>query len=188
MVPNSFKLIFINSLKDKISTMALELLFSFGFKSDQISAIMKNSFCRTYIAAILLLALPKCSTAQSDTKRLPPIEITADGKLTYNGYHAFSVGFTAPGPNAFVQCYSYLPSNFSGAIRGWVSGVLFDKMTVDGGSISMADREVDGQGGGWSAANSMCRQCRAAQLRLPSPPTAQNRAYGSWAQGYGSAV
>lgn len=103
-----------------------------------------------------------------------------------NGYHAFSVGFTAPGSNAFVQCYSYMPSNFSGAIGGWASGALFDKMTVDGGIISLAYRDVDGQGGGWSAANSLCWQCRAAQLHLSSPPTANNWAYASWAQGYGN--
>ncbi|MEI7829444.1 MAG: DUF6298 domain-containing protein [Prolixibacteraceae bacterium] len=101
------------------------------------------------------------------------------------GYHAFSVGFTSPGPNAFVQCYSYMPSNFSGAIGGWATGVLFDKMTIDGGIISLAYRDVDGQGGGWSAANSLCWQCRAAQIQLPAPPTAQNWAYASWAQGYG---
>ncbi|MBD0295822.1 MAG: pectate lyase, partial [Flavisolibacter sp.] len=77
------------------------------------------------------------------------------------GYHAFSVGFTASGPNAFVQCYSYMPTNFSGAIGGWASGVLFDKTTVDGGIISFAYRDVDEQGGGWSAANSLCWQCRA---------------------------
>jgi len=102
------------------------------------------------------------------------------------GYHAFSVGFTAPGPNAFVQCYSYMPYNFSGAIGGWATGVLFDKMTIDGGIISLAFRDVDGQGGGWSAANSLCWQCRAAQIHLPAPPTAQNWAYASWAQGYGN--
>lgn len=102
------------------------------------------------------------------------------------GYHAFSVGFTSPGPNAFVQCYSYMPSNFSGTIGGWATGVLFDKMTIDGGIISLAYRDVDGQGGGWSAANSLCWQCRAAQIHLPAPPTAQNWAYASWAQGYGN--
>lgn len=102
------------------------------------------------------------------------------------GYYAFSVGFTAPGPNAFVQCYSYMPSNFSGAVGGWANGVLFDKMTIDGGKISFAYRDVDGQGGGWSAANSLCWQCRAAQILLPKPPGAQNWAYGSWAQGYGN--
>ncbi len=101
------------------------------------------------------------------------------------GYHAFSVGYTASGPNAFVQCYSYMPYNFSGAIGGWANGVLFDKMTIDGGIISLAYRDVDGQGGGWSAANSLCWQCRAAQIHLPAPPTANNWAYASWAQGYG---
>ena len=101
-------------------------------------------------------------------------------------YHAFSVGFTAPGPNAFVQCYSYWPYNFSGAIGGWATGVLFDKVTVDGGNVSFAYRDVDGQGGGWSAANSLSWQTRAAKLYLDSPPGAQNWAYGSWAQGYGN--
>jgi len=102
------------------------------------------------------------------------------------GYHAFSVGFTAAGPNAFVQCYSYMPYNFSGTIGGWATGVLFDKMTIDGGNISLANRDVDGQGGGWSAANSLCWQCRAAQIHLPAPPGALNWAYASWAQGYGN--
>ncbi|MFC4400121.1 DUF6298 domain-containing protein [Mariniflexile soesokkakense] len=102
------------------------------------------------------------------------------------GYHAFSVGFTTPGPNAFVQCYSYMSSDFSGAIGGWSSGILFDKMTVDGGDISFDYRDVDGQGGGWSAANSFCWQGRAAKIHLSKPPEAQNWAYGSWAQGYGN--
>ncbi|MCX6333341.1 MAG: DUF6298 domain-containing protein, partial [Bacteroidia bacterium] len=102
------------------------------------------------------------------------------------GYHAFSVGFTAPGPNAFVQCYSFMPYNFSGATGGWATGILFDKFTVDGGNISFTFRDVDGQGGGWSAANSLCWQCRAAQIHLPAPPGAQNWAYASWAQGYGN--
>lgn len=102
------------------------------------------------------------------------------------GYHAFSVGFTTPGPNAFVQCYSYMPYNFSGAVGGWSNGILFDKMTVDGGNISFDFRDVDGQGGGWSAANSFSWQTRAAKIYLSKPPDAQNWAYGSWAQGYGN--
>lgn len=100
-------------------------------------------------------------------------------------WHAFSTGFSTPGPNAFVQCFSYMPYNFSGAVGGWATGILFDKMSVDGGTISFAYRDVDGQGGGWSAANSLSWQCRAAQILLPAPPGAQNWAYGSWAQGYG---
>ncbi|TDH29366.1 pectate lyase [Segetibacter sp. 3557_3] len=102
------------------------------------------------------------------------------------GYHDFSVGFTAAGPNAFVQCYAYLPHHFSGAIGGWSTGVLFDKLTIDGGNLELAYRDVDGQGGGWSTANSLSWQTRAAQLHLDAPPGAQNWAYGSWAQGYGN--
>lgn len=101
-------------------------------------------------------------------------------------YHAFSVGFTAPGPNAFVQCYSYLPYHYSGATGGWSNGVLFDKMTIDGGNIFMGYRDVDGQGGGWTTANSMCWQCKAAKIYLSRPPGEQNWAYASWAQGYGN--
>ena len=102
------------------------------------------------------------------------------------GYHDFSVGFTTPGPNAFVQCYSFMPFNFSGTVGGWATGVLFDKTTVDGGIVSFAYRDVDGQGGGWSAANSLSWQSRAAQIHVSAPPTANNWAYGSLGQGYGS--
>ncbi|WP_207532651.1 DUF6298 domain-containing protein [Desertivirga arenae] len=102
------------------------------------------------------------------------------------GYHDFSVGFSAAGPNAFVQCYSYLPFNFSGTVGGWSTGVLFDKVTVDGGNMFMDYRDVDGQGGGWTTANSLSWQARAAKLYLSNPPGAQNWAYGSWAQGYGN--
>jgi len=102
------------------------------------------------------------------------------------GYHDFSVGFTAPGLNAFVQCCSHMPIRFSGAVGGWATGVMFDKVTIDGGDISFAFRDMDGQGGGWSAANSLCWQCRAAKILLPSPPTANNWSYGSWAQPQGN--
>ena len=104
------------------------------------------------------------------------------------GYHDFSVGFTAPGPNAFVQCYSFMPTNFTGAVGGWATGVLFDKTTVDGGTVNLGYRDVDGQGGGWTAANSLSWQSRAAQINVSAPPTAQNWAYGSLGQGYGNGI
>ena len=104
------------------------------------------------------------------------------------GYHDFSVGFTAPGPNAFVQCYSFMPANFTGVVGGWATGVLFDKTTVDGGTVNLGYRDVDGQGGGWTAANSLSWQSRAAQINISAPPTAQNWAYGSLGQGYGNGI
>ena len=98
------------------------------------------------------------------------------------GYHDFAVGFCAPGPNAFVQCQAYLPYSFSGAIDSWASGVLFDIVNIDGQALRFSNRGQDGQGAGWSAANSVFWQCTAAIMESDRPPTAQNWAFGSWAQ------
>ncbi|ANH83689.1 pectate lyase [Niabella ginsenosidivorans] len=99
-----------------------------------------------------------------------------------NGYHDFSVGHTAAGPNAFVQCYSERPYNFSGTIDKWASGVLLDVVVVDGNAIRFGNRGQDGQGAGWSAANSLLWNCSAARIDCYKPPTAQNWALGSWSQ------
>jgi len=98
------------------------------------------------------------------------------------GYHDFAVGFCAPGPNVFVQCQSYLPFSFSGAFDSWASGVLFDIVNIDGQALSYLNRGQDGQGAGWSAANSVFWQCSAARVDNFMPPTAQNWAFGTWSQ------
>ncbi len=98
------------------------------------------------------------------------------------GYHDFATGYCAPGPNAFVQCQAYLPFSFSGAIDSWASGVLFDLVNIDGQALSFKNRWVDGQGAGWAAANSVFWQSTAAKIDCYQPPTAQNWAFGTWAQ------
>ena len=99
-----------------------------------------------------------------------------------NGYHDFAVGYCAPGPNAFVLCQSILPYSFSGTIDSWASGVLFDIVNVDGNALRFGNRGQDGQGAGWSAANSVFYQCTAAIVECVKPPTANNWAFGTWAQ------
>lgn len=99
-----------------------------------------------------------------------------------NGYHDFAVGFCAPGPNAFVQCQSDRPYDFSGTIDSWASGVLFDIVNVDGNALRFGNRGQDGQGAGWSAANSVFWQSTAARIDCYQPPTANNYSFGSWAQ------
>ncbi|MDR0811444.1 MAG: DUF6298 domain-containing protein [Paludibacter sp.] len=101
------------------------------------------------------------------------------------GYHDFSVGYNAAGANAFVQCYAYHPYDFSGTLGGWSCGTLFDRQTVDGGALKIAYRDVDGQGAGWSGANSVTWEARTPQLHLAMPPAAYNWAFGTWGQGYG---
>lgn len=99
-----------------------------------------------------------------------------------HGYHDFSVGFCASGPNAFVQCESHLPYSFSGAIDSWASGVLFDIVNIDGNALSFKNRGQDGHGAGWAAANSVFWQCSASKTENFSPPNARNYAFGSWSQ------
>lgn len=99
-----------------------------------------------------------------------------------NGYHDFAVGYCAPGPNAFVQCESILPSSYSGAIDSWASGVLFDVVNVDGNALRFGNRGQDANGAGWSAANSVFWNCTAAKIDCYKPPTAQNWSFGSWSE------
>ncbi|HEY4061068.1 MAG TPA: DUF6298 domain-containing protein [Puia sp.] len=97
-------------------------------------------------------------------------------------FHDFSVGFCAPGPNAFVQCQSSHPYSLSGAIDSWASGILFDVVNIDAQVLSYANREQDAQGAGWCAANSVFWNCTAARINCYRPPGANNWAFGSWAQ------
>lgn len=97
------------------------------------------------------------------------------------GFHDFTLGLGSAGPNAFVQCYAYKPYSFSGPIDSWSSGVLFDIVNIDGNALSYKNRYQNGQGAGWNAANSVFWQCSASLIECFSPPTAENWAFGSWA-------
>jgi len=148
-------------------------------------------------SAVNLLESTKRITVE-DCKSLAPIsEIGGQRRYTFfttgqqtliqrctaeNGYHDFATGYCAPGPNAFVQCESYQPYSFSGTIDSWASGVLFDVVYVDGNAIRFSNRGQDGQGAGWTAANSLLWNCSASIIDNYKPPTAQNWAFGSWAQ------
>jgi len=99
------------------------------------------------------------------------------------GYHDFSTGFCAAGPNAFVECKAYMPYSFSGATDSWASGVLFDIVNIDGqAALSFMNRGQEGMGAGWAAANSVFWQCAASRIDCFQPPGAQNWSFGNWAQ------
>lgn len=102
------------------------------------------------------------------------------------GYHDFSTGVCAAGPNAFVQCKSHLPYSFSGTVDSWASGVLFDIVDVEGHSLGFSNRGPLDQGAGWTAANSMLWQCTAANVYCFAPPGAQNWAFGAWGRYWGN--
>lgn len=99
-----------------------------------------------------------------------------------HGRHDFAVGHLASGPNAFVNCRATAAHQFSGPIGSWASGVLFDNVDIDGGGLSLTNRETAAQGTGWSAANCVLWQCTAPLITCRTPPTAQNWAIGVWGE------
>lgn len=99
-----------------------------------------------------------------------------------HGRHDFAVGYLAAGPNAFVQCSAREAHQYSGPIESWATGVLYDNVTMDGGGLALTNRETDGHGVGWAAANCVLWQCTAPVITCRMPPTGQNWAIGCWGQ------
>ncbi len=152
-------------------------------------------------SAVMVLASANKITVEDCISEEPVSEIAAQRRYTFftegqqvlfqrchseYGYHDFSTGNFAAGPNAFVQCEAYLPFSFSGTIDRWASGVLFDVVTIDGGMLSFKNREADYAGAGWTAANSMMWECAASRINCYAPPTANNWAFGVWGQFLGN--
>lgn len=98
------------------------------------------------------------------------------------GLHDFTVGYLTAGPNVFLECEARESHGFSGSIGSWSSGTLFDKVKVDGGTLSLDNLENWNQDVGWSAANSVFWQCTASEMICRQPPGAQNWAVGVWSK------
>jgi hypothetical protein len=103
-----------------------------------------------------------------------------------HGRHDFAAGHLAAGPNAFVECRAVEAHSFSGPVGSWVSGLLCDNVTIDGGGLSLTNREIGDQGTGWAAANCVLWQCTAPVITCRTPPTAHNWAAGCWGQFLGN--
>ncbi|WP_418262447.1 DUF6298 domain-containing protein [Flavobacterium faecale] len=103
------------------------------------------------------------------------------------GYNDFVVGgYASAGPNVFLQCEAYLPYSFSGAVGSWATGILFDVALIDGNAISFKNKEQDARGLGWNVANSVIWETSASKIENYNPPTANNWAFGVWAQWAGN--
>lgn len=96
------------------------------------------------------------------------------------GRHDFSAGHCAAGPNAFVQCHAQHAKAFSGPIESWVTGLLYDNVSIDGAGIHLENRWRTNNGVGWCAANCVIWQANAAEFRCFDPPGGVNRAVGTW--------
>lgn len=95
-----------------------------------------------------------------------------------DGIHDFGFGHTAAGPNVFLDCLSEDANGDSGTLESWASGALFDSVKVRGNALNLTHRGRDGQGVGWSAANSVLWNCEATDVEVRNPPGAPNAAIG----------
>jgi hypothetical protein len=78
------------------------------------------------------------------------------------GGQDFTVGYVNAGPSVFLDCTARETRGFSGSIGSWSTGLLFDGVRVDGGSLRLDHLETWNQGVGWAAANSMLWACEAS--------------------------
>jgi hypothetical protein len=95
-----------------------------------------------------------------------------------HGLRDFTTGFAAAGPNVFLQCSARDALDASGPVESWASGVLFDNVVIRGNALRFLNRGADGQGAGWTTANSLLWNCESTQIQIQSPPGAPNQAYG----------
>lgn len=102
-----------------------------------------------------------------------------------DGINDFTVGYLASGPNVFLDCRAEKSTGQSGSIGSWATGVLFDNVEIDGGSLALDNLEVEFGGVGWAAANSVLWQSSASRIICRSPPGALNWAIGVWGQFWG---
>lgn len=105
-----------------------------------------------------------------------------------DGIHDFAVGHVAAGPNVFLDCTAVDAHGDSGTQESWATGVLFDGVKVRGGGLTLTNRGRDGQGVGWSAANSVLWNCEATFIEVRSPPDAANVAVGCRGERVGDGV
>ncbi len=96
------------------------------------------------------------------------------------GRNDFTTSYTTPGPTVFLDCEARESTSFSGSLGSWSSGLLFDGVKIDGGSLRLDNLETFNQGVGWSAVNSMLWNTSAADIVCRTPPGARNWAVSVW--------
>ena len=99
-----------------------------------------------------------------------------------DGLHDFAVGFTAAGPNAFVQCEAVRPMGESGAIDSFSAGTLFDNIRLDGRPLTLRNLTYLHQGAGWSATGSTLWNSSAAVIECWKVPGQMNWSLGCWGE------
>jgi hypothetical protein len=90
------------------------------------------------------------------------------------GMNDYAVGLLAAGPNVFLDSKAVKALGPSGSFESWASGVLYERVSIEGADIRLADDDSRSQGAGWTAANSVVRNCSAREIVVRGPEGAEN--------------
>jgi hypothetical protein len=90
------------------------------------------------------------------------------------GMNDFAVGLLAGGPNVFLDSTAAGALGPSGSFESWASGVLYERVRIEGSGIRLTLDSSRSQGGGWTAANSVVWNCDARDIEARGPEGADN--------------
>jgi hypothetical protein len=88
-----------------------------------------------------------------------------------DGRHDFALGSRETGPFAFVRCTA-VRGGQSEPHHRWSTGILYDNVSTEDGTLAAINRGDSGSGHGWAAANTMFWNCNAKSIVVMDPETA----------------
>ena len=91
-----------------------------------------------------------------------------------HGMNDFAIGLLAGGPNVFLDSTASGALGPSGSFESWASGVLYERVRIEGSGIRLTLDSSRSQGGGWTAANSVVWNCEAKDIEARGPEGADN--------------
>ena len=90
------------------------------------------------------------------------------------GMNDFATGMLAGGPNVFLDATAQGALGPSGSFESWASGVLYERVKIEGAGIRLTNDSTRAQGAGWTAANSVVWNCDAEGIEARGPDGASN--------------
>ena len=90
------------------------------------------------------------------------------------GMNDFAIGLLAGGPNVFLDSTATGARGPSGSFESWASGVLYERVRIEGSGLRLTLDSSRSQGGGWTAANSVVWNCDAKDIEARGPEGAEN--------------
>ena len=100
------------------------------------------------------------------------------------GMNDFAVGLLAAGPNVFLDSTATGALGASGGFESWASGVLYERVRIEGAGLRLTNDSSRAPGAGWTAANAVVWNCEAKEIEARGPQGAENRVQQSAEQLY----